>query len=181
MTGMHHMLVHFPLAFWALATLMILIASLTHGYWADISRKALLPLLILSLLGAVAAIISGLLVWPLEANTHSPMTRNHILTSYWSAAIYALLTLLIWRGGASAFSGCKRWVLVILALIGSVLFAISGTLGGHLAGAPTHFSTLLGLLGWNVYSTLYVPDWTLIAILLIGISCLLVGWKTKQQ
>ncbi|WP_409522891.1 DUF2231 domain-containing protein [Nitrincola sp. MINF-07-Sa-05] len=181
MTGLHHMLVHFPLAFWALATLLTLVASLSSGYWAELSRKALLPLLILSLLGAAAAIVSGLLVWPIEANTHSPMTRNHILISYWSVAIYTLLTILIWRGGSSAFSGCKRWVLVILALIGSVLFAISGTLGGHLAGAPTLVSTLLGLLGWNVYSTLYVPDWTLIAVILIGIGCLLVGWKTKQQ
>lgn len=72
MSGLHHMLVHFPLGFWALATLMILIGALLPGRMAELSRAALLPVLVLSLLAALVAIASGLLVWPIEASTSSP-------------------------------------------------------------------------------------------------------------
>ncbi|MDX5432068.1 MAG: hypothetical protein LPK20_00675 [Halomonas sp.] len=181
MTGMHHMLVHFPEAFWALATLMILIGALLPGRLAELSRAALLPVLVLSLLGALAAIVSGLLVWPLEANLASPMVRNHILMAMWSLGLYTMLTVLVWRAGAAAFDGSRRWVLVILALIGGLLFATTGTLGGHLAGATTRFSELLRLTGWEVYTTFYSPIWVIATMVMIGLACAILGYRRKRS
>lgn len=175
MTGMHHMIVHFPVGFWALSVLLILFGVVGRGRAVEIGRAALLPLLLLSLLGALAAIITGFLVWPWQASLHSPLARNHILMSLWSMAVWTMVTVLIWRAGAAAFSGTRRWVLVFLALLGGGLFAISGTLGGHLAGAPTAFSKILGALGWNVYTTFYVPDWVLLMLVLIGLGCAVLG------
>ncbi len=170
MTGMHHMLVHFPLGFWALATLMILVGALLPGRMAELSRAALLPVLVLSLLGALAAIVTGFLIWPFEADTHSPLSRNHILMSLWSLGIYSMLTVLVWRAGSTAFDGARRWVLVLLALIGGLFFAAAGTLGGHLVGAPTLFSDVLGLMGWEVYTTFYSPFWVVTVMVIIGIA-----------
>ncbi|QOR39934.1 heme ABC transporter permease [Billgrantia diversa] len=180
MTGMHHMLVHFPEAFWALATLMILIGTLLPGQLAELSRAALLPVLVLSLLGASAAIVSGLLVWPLEANLASPMARNHILMALWSLGLYSMLTVLVWRAGATAFNGRRRWVLVVLALMGGLLFATTGTLGGHLAGATTRFSELLRLTGWEVYTTFYSPGWVVAVMVMIGLACAILGHRHKR-
>ncbi|PXY00148.1 heme ABC transporter permease [Halomonas sp. LBP4] len=181
MTGMHHMLVHFPEAFWALATLLILVGAFLPGRMAELSRAALLPVLVLSLLGALASIVSGSLVWPLEANLASPMVRNHILMALWSLGLYAMLTVLVWRAGDAAFDGARRWVLVLLALIGGLLFATTGTLGGHLAGAPTRFSDLLRLTGWEVYTTFYSPLWVITVMVLIGLACGALGIMTRRQ
>ncbi|MFY0989847.1 DUF2231 domain-containing protein [Halomonas sp. C05BenzN] len=180
MTGMHHMLVHFPLGFWALATLMVLVGALLPGRMAELSRAALLPVLVLGLLGALAAIIAGFLVWPLAANLASPLARNHILMAFWSLGIFTMLTVLVWRAGEAAFDGARRWVLVILALLGGLFFASAGTLGGHLVGAPTHFSTLLGLTGWEVYTTFYSPGWVVAIMVVIGLACAVFGHRHKR-
>ncbi|MGJ7457737.1 DUF2231 domain-containing protein [Halomonas sp. MA07-2] len=170
MTGMHHMLVHFPLGFWALATLMILVGAFLSGRMAELSRAALLPVLVLSLLGALVAIITGFTVWPIAANLASPLARNHILMALWSLGIFTVITVLVWRAGDAAFYGARRWALVILALVGGLFFAAAGTLGGHLVGAPTMFSDVLGLMGWAVYTTFYSPLWVIAIMVIIGIA-----------
>lgn len=170
MSGMHHMLVHFPLGFWALATLMILVGALLPGRMAELNRVALLPVLVLSLLAALVAIISGFLVWPIEASTSSPLARNHILTALWSLGVFTMLTVLVWRAGSSAFEGASRCVLLILALIGISIFTTTGTIGGHLVGATTQFSELLKLSGWDVYHTFFVPTWVIGVMVIIGIA-----------
>lgn len=181
MTGIHHMLVHIPVGFWALAALLVLVGALGRGRPAEIAQAALLPLLILSLLGALAAIVTGFLVWPWQANLYSPLARNHILMSLWSLGVWAMVAVLVWRAGAAAFTGARRWALVFLALLGGGLFAITGTLGGHLAGAPTAFSKILGALGWNVYTTFYVPGWVLLVLVLIGLGCAVLGARIGRK
>lgn len=181
MSGIHHMLVHFPLGFWALATVMILVGSFFGGRLAEISRDAVLPILVLSLLAAAITLISGFLVWPLEAAFASPLTRNHILTALWSLGIFVMLTVLIWRAGSGAFDGARRWVLVVLALTGMSIFATTGTIGGHLVGATTQFSELLKLLGWDVYNTFYTPTWVVGALVLIGLICAAAGTVSQRS
>jgi hypothetical protein len=48
-----------------------------------------------------------------------------------------------------------------LAVLGAALLGITGTLGGHLVGIYTDVSAVLRLLGWEVYTTFYVPTTTL--------------------
>jgi hypothetical protein len=180
MAATHHMLIHFPLAFWALATLMILYGAVMTGRLAELSRAALLPVLVLSLLGALAGIVSGFLIWPLEANFTSPLARNHILMAFWSLGIFTMLTVLVWRAGEAAFDGARRWVLVILALIGGLFFATAGTLGGHLLGSSTAFSLLIALLGWEVYTSFYSPTWVIAAMVAIGLACAVLGLLHKR-
>ncbi|GHE21717.1 heme ABC transporter permease [Halomonas urumqiensis] len=170
MNGTHAMLSHFPVGFWALATLMILVGTFLSGRWAELSRAALLPVLVLSLLGGLAAIVIGLLVWPMEANLASPLARNHMLMAFWSLGIFSMITVLVWKAGDTAFEGNRRWALVILALTGGLMFSSAGTLGGHLSGASTAFSDVLGLMGWEVYTTFYSPLWVISVMVIIGIA-----------
>lgn len=181
MSGLHAMLVHFPLAFWALATLMVLIAALVPGRWGDLCKAGLLPVLVFSLLGGVAGIISGWVIWPADANLYSPLVRNHILMAFWAMGIFAVITALVWRHKEVAFTGHFRWALVVLALAGSLLFAITGTLGGHLAASPTHFSELLAAAGWTVYETFYAPSWMLVVLLLLAVMSAIAGFTAKAK
>ncbi len=181
MAATHHMLIHFPLAFWALATLMILYGAVMTGRLAELCRAALLPVLVLSLLGALAGIVSGFLIWPLEANLHSPLARNHILMAFWSLGIFTMLTVLVWRAGEAAFDGARRWALVILALVGGLFFATAGTLGGHLLGSSTAFSQIIDLLGWEVYTTFYSPLWVIAVMVIIGLALGALGIMSQRR
>jgi hypothetical protein len=49
-------------------------------------------------------------------------------------------------------------------LFGGVLLGITGTLGGHLVGIYTAVSHLLRLMGWEVYTTFYLPTPTLVVV-----------------
>ncbi len=68
------------------------------------------------------------------------------------------------RCHVAVWDGVMRWVMAGLAVLGSALLGITGTLGGHLVGIHTEVASALRLLGWEVYTTFYVPDTTLIAI-----------------
>ena len=115
----------------------------------------------------------GMLVWPFDAISASPLGRNHMLSATWTLAYWTLVLVVRWRAGEAVWEGPSRWVMVGLALLGSLLLTITGTLGGHLTGTPTAASQALRAMGWEVYTTYYVPNGTLLAI---GAACvLLVG------
>jgi hypothetical protein len=68
-----------------------------------------------------------------------------------------------------------------LAVVGSVLLGITGTLGGHLVGFYTEVSEILRLLGWEVYTTYYVPNFTLAAILIAAIILAAIGVFSRTR
>ncbi len=117
----------------------------------------------------VAAYAIGLLVWPFEALSASPLGRNHMLAATWTLAYWTLLLIVRWRRGEAVWVGLSRWVMVGLAALGSLLLTITGTLGGHLTGTPTAMSQALRALHWEVYTTFYVPDLTLAALVVIAV------------
>ncbi len=69
-----------------------------------------------------------------------------------------------------------------LALLGSALLGITGTLGGHLVGVYTEVSEVLRLFGWEVYRTFYVPTFTLVAIAAAAIALVAIGlWGARAK
>jgi hypothetical protein len=125
-----------------------------------------------AILGATAYVV-GLLVWPWETLSSTPMGRNHMLTASWSLAYFTLLAVIRLLHGNAIWEGLTRWVMVVLSGIGVVLVGITGTLGGHLIGNYTEVGQLLRLLGWEIYSTYYVPNVTIMII--AAVSVVLVG------
>lgn len=179
MAGYHVVLVHFPLALWMTATMAILYRAFSNGPLAQSIDRAQVPLLAAGLVFGVAAYIVGLMVWPLEAIKASPVGRNHMLLAAWTTAYWALLLVLRWRRGSAIWQGAMRFVTAGLAVLGAVLLGITGTLGGHLIGVYTDVSQVLRKTGWEVYTTFYVPDLTLMA--LVAISLLLVGLGMRAR
>lgn len=175
MAAYHVVLVHFPIALWMTATLAILWRAFSDGPLALAIDRALVPLLTIGLLSGIAAYTVGLMVWPWESISSTPMGRNHMLLASWTVAYWALLLTTRWLQGEAVWQGLMRWVMAGLAILGSALLGITGTLGGHLVGIYTQVSDALRPLGWEVYTTFYVPMYTLatigvVTVLLIGLG-----------
>ena len=175
MRGIHHMLIHLPLGLWLLATGMILVRAFSTGKLARIAEGALPPVLALSLLGGAVSIMSGFFVWPLEASLSSPLMRKHILMSVWSMGIWGVITALILRGGSAVWEGFGSRIMAVLALIGSLLLAVTGTTGGKIAGIPSLLYAPLERMEINIYGTFYLPWFSIAIMVAIGIVMALIG------
>jgi hypothetical protein len=175
MAGYHGVLVHFPIALLMTATLAILVRAVSAGPLAQAVDRALVPLMAVGLLAGLVAYVVGLLVWPWEAISATPLGRNHMLLATWTLAYWALLLATRWIQGEAVWEGPMRWVMAGLAILGSGLLGITGTLGGHLVGIYTEVSQVLRLLGWEVFTTYYVPSFTLALILVAAIILTAIG------
>ena len=172
MAAYHVVIVHFPIALWMTAALAILWRALSNGPVALAVDRALVPLLSIGLLSGLLAVVVGYLVWPWDTLSTSPMARNHVLLAVWTTTYWALMLITRWLQGESIWDGPGRWIMAGLAVIGTGLLGITGTLGGHLAGIYTDLAKVLQTLGWEVHRTFYVPDMTLL-ILAAAIAALL--------
>lgn len=180
MAAYHVVLVHFPIALWMTAALAIMWRALSDGPVALAIDRALVPLLALGLASGVLSILIGLMVWPWDAVTTTPMGRNHILLAVWTTAYWAVMLVTRILQGETLWHGLGRWIMAGLALLGAGLLGITGTLGGHLAGIYTDLSKVLRPLGWEVHRTFYVPDATLVALVAAAILLLAIAWWSRK-
>ena len=181
MSAYHIVLVHFPIALWTTAVLAIFVRAFSDGEFAKACDRALLPLLTLSIIMGGAAFIVGLMVWPLPTVTSTPLGRNHMLSASWSLSYWILLTVVRWRAGKALWRGMGRWIMAGLAAIGGGLLTVTGTLGGHLTGTSTAVSEVLRFLGWEIYTTYYVPDFTLAIIVVASVILLTIGFWGRSR
>jgi hypothetical protein len=181
MAAYHVVLVHFPIALWMTATLAILVRAFSDGPLAKAIDRALVPLLTLGLITGVAAYVVGFMVWPWEAISATPLGRNHMLLATWTVAYWALLLVTRWIQGEAIWEGAPRWIMAGLAVLGSMLLGITGTLGGHLIGVYTEVVDVLRFFGWEVYTTFYVPNLTLVAIVIGAVLLAAIGmWGARR-
>lgn len=157
----HILVVHFPVALWMVAYLFILFRTFSNGEWAVRLQKSVWPLILLGSLAGIVAYVLGLLIYPWSAITESPLGRNHIILATWTLSYWIVIGSIGYRFRRNLFEGGQRWITFALATIGAAVTAITGTLGGSLAGTPSLVTKSLGLIGWNVYMTFYLPNWML--------------------
>ena len=181
MAAYHSVLVHFPIALLMTATLAIFVRAVSDGPLARAIDRALVPLLAVGVLSGVVAFVVGLMVWPWEALSGTPLGRNHMLLATWTLSYWTLLLVARWTIGEAIWDGMTRWVMAGLAFLGSALLGITGTLGGHLVNNYTELSEVLRLFGWEVFTTFYVPNLTLAAIVVAAIVLAALGiWGRRQ-
>lgn len=180
MEAYHHMLVHFPLALWTTGAIIILMRTLSAGAYARALDRVLAPVLWLGILIGIAAYVSGFLVWNLEAAIYTPMGRNHILAASWTLGYWALVATVRQSLGESVWDGGSRWLMLLLGALGAALLAVTGTLGGHLTGSATALSELLRALGWEVYTTFYMPGWMIIVTVIVALVLAGLGVMTRR-
>lgn len=169
MAPYHHLMVHFPIALWTVATLIIVLRALSDGTLARNAAAVLTPLLVLGVLTGAIAYLIGLSVFPYEAISSSPLGRNKLIAATWALAYWALLAITVWRLGDAVWEGAKRWVMLLLGVLGGGLLTVAGALGGHLSGTPSAVSQLFRLFGWEVYTTFYVPNFMLASLVIAAI------------
>lgn len=175
MSAYHVMLIHFPIALWSTAALIVALRAFSDGVLARNADRVLAPILFLGgLLGALG-LAAGLLVWPFEAVASSPLARNHLLLASWALAYWLLLALVRWLGGEQVWQGLWRWTMLGLAGLGMGLQTITGTLGGYLAGNPSAVSEVLRRLGWEMFTTFYLPNWVLIVLGIATVALIALG------
>jgi hypothetical protein len=167
----HAIMVHFPVSLWMVASGIIVYRALSGGELARSLDRVLVPLLVIGVATGVAAYILGQLVWPPSTLQKTPLGRNHMIGATWTLSYWAAVLFLRWRAGERVWEGrTRRLVMVILGALGAGLLAITGTLGGHLHGAPAYLSEILRMLGWDVYTTFYVPTWVLAVLAVVIVA-----------
>jgi hypothetical protein len=179
MSAYHVMLVHFPIALWSTAALIIGLRFVSDGTLARAADRILAPMLLLGGVLAALGFVAGLLVWPIEAVASSPLARNHVLMASWALAYWLLVGLVRWRAGEAVWQGLWRWTMLGLAGLGMGLQTITGTLGGYLAGNPSAVSEVLRRLGWEVFTTFYLPTWMLVALVVASLALVALGFAGR--
>lgn len=106
----HAVLVHFPVAIWTTVALIVFFRAVSDGALAKAGDRILVPILLLSVVSAVAAYLSGFLIFPVKAAGASPLIRNHIVTASWSLAFWIVFLFTRWIHGETVWQGAKRWV-----------------------------------------------------------------------
>lgn len=180
MAAYHVVLVHFPIALWMTAALAIVWRSVSDGPVALAIDRALVPLLAIGLASGLLSVLVGLMVWPWEAIATSPMGRNHMLLAVWTTAYWAVMLITRIIQGEALWNGLGRWIMAALAMLGAGLLGITGTLGGHLAGIYTDLSKVLRTFGWEVHRTFYVPDTTLMILVVAAGLLLAISWLSRK-
>jgi hypothetical protein len=88
-----------------------------------------------------------------------------MIAASWSLCSWSAVLFLRWRAGEQVWEGvANRLIMVALGVLGASQLAATGTLGGHLHGAPAYLSELLRPFGWDVYQTFYLPTWVLLSL-----------------
>ena len=181
MAAYHVVIVHFPVALWLASALLILLRVVSDGPIGQAADRALPVFLVLGVaLGALAYGV-GLLVWPWEGLSSTPMGRNHMLTATWSLAYFTLLMVTRLMQGEALWHGMARWVMLVLSGVGVVLVGITGTLGGHLVGIYTQVGEVLRLLGWEIYTTYYVPSMTVVLLVVLSVVMTGLGLMARRK
>jgi len=171
----HAIMVHFPVALWTVASGIIIFRALSDGPLARALDQVLVSLLLASVATGLVAYVLGLLVWPPDTLQSTPLGRNHMMAATGSLFFWAAVLFLRWRAGDRVWEDItNRLIMVSLGAIGAGLLTITGTLGGHLHGAPAYLSELLRMIGLDVYRTYYVPMWALgvVAVVIVAMPAL---------
>ena len=181
--GVYHLLVQaFPIVLWNTAFLFILFRALSDGALAQSLAKAVTTLILLGLLGGAVTYALGFLVWPFSALISSPLGRNHFLLASWTMAYWTVLLVLAWRLGDALWDGAMRWIILGLSALGVVFLNITGTLGGSVAHNPSAVSDVVRfVLGWELYTTFYIPDIILWVLFAVSIGLVATGiWGRRR-
>lgn len=176
MAAYHIQLAFFPIVLWLIAYLFIFLRTFSDAQIITYMAKLIWPLILFGALIGAAAFVLGLQIYPWSAITQSPLGRNHIMLATWTLAYWSVMGILGFRLRRHLFDRGQRWITFVLASIGALVVVITGTLGGSLAGTPSLVSKTLSYVGWNVYTTFYLPDWMLIVYAAGAVLLIVLGY-----
>lgn len=126
----HPMLIPFPLALWATSFVVdVLFYFLRHPTLLVIAKF----LIAAGCIGAIAAAIPGFIDWLTIPNGEAKKVANWHARLNIAALVVFAISLFLRVGRYSELVGRKLTIPFLLSLVGVILIAISGWLGGELA------------------------------------------------
>lgn len=171
MAPYHAMMAHFPVAIFLTASIILAFRAISAGQLARSFDRVLVPLLALGIVTGVVTYVFGLMVWPADTLQTTPLGRNHMMAATWSMAYWTAVLALRWWVGERAWEGfTNRLIMLGLGALGGGLLAITGTIGGHLHGAPSFLTSVLREIGWEVYATFYFPSWIFFVLAVVIVA-----------
>jgi len=176
----HVLIVHFPIALWMTAYLFIALRTFSDAEIFVRLQKSIWPLILLGSLAGAIAYILGLQIYPWSAITQSPLGRNHIMLATWTLSYWTVMGILGFRLRRHLFDGAQKWITFTVGSIGALVVVITGTLGGSLTGTPSLVTKSLSYVGWNVYTTFYLPTWMLVVFALGAILLVVLGYMGRR-
>ncbi len=130
----------------------------------------------------VVGIITGFLVWPLEATLRSPVMKNKILASFLSVAFWGAFLAVRFRRGPQLWSNLTLGVYaVMLAASGFVFGMITSSIGGDAAGNPSGFENIVRIFGVETRFTFYLPTWLNLVVIVLGVLALVVAFTARSH
>jgi hypothetical protein len=174
-------MVHFPVALWMVASGIVFYRALSDGPLARAFDRVLVSLLVIGVATGFVSYVLGLLVWPPDTLQATPLGRNHMIAASWSLCSWTAVLFLRWRVGERVWDGVvNRLIMVGLGVLGASQLAATGTLGGHLHGAPAYLSELMRVFGWDVYQTFYLPTWALAVLAVVIVAMPALAFATSR-
>jgi hypothetical protein len=127
-------------------------------------------------------IVTGFLIWPLEATLRSPVMKNKILSAFLVVAFWgAYLVVRARRGPAMWRNPAMAIYAVALAASGFAFGMITSSIGGDAAGNPSGFENIVRVVGVETRFTFYLPTWLNVLIILVGVGALALGFTATRN
>lgn len=174
----HAIMVHFPVGFWTVAAVTVIFRALSDSPLARAFDRVLIATLLIGVSTGVVAYVLGQLVWPPATLQATPLGRNHMMGATWSLTSWSTVLFLRWRCGERVWDGpVNRAAMLSLGLLGGLQLTVTGTIGGHLHGAPAYVGEILRMLGLDLYQTGFVPNWVLVVLVvaIVGMPILAIA------
>jgi hypothetical protein len=167
----HAIMVHFPVAFWTVAALTVIFRALSDRPLARAFDRVLVATLVMGVCAGVVAYTLGQFVWPPATLQATPLGRNHMMGATWTLTSWSAVLFLRWRCGERVWeSRASRAAMLALGGLGVLQLMVTGTIGGHLHGAPAYVGEILRMLGLDLYRTGFVPNWVLAALVMATVA-----------
>jgi hypothetical protein len=131
---------------------------------------------------ALAAILTGFLLWPLDAVLNSALMKNKILTAVLLVAFWGMFLLVRFRRGPAMWDNPAMAVYAALLAVSGFFFGmLTSSIGGDVAGNPSGFENIVQAFGVETRYTFYLPTWLNIAIIGAGALALVLGVVAHQR
>ena len=172
-------------------TLVLAILALSLRFWIQPNRQDSIGSMIWkvsdnlalysALFGTIIllfAIISGLMLRPMDAFLYSPISKNKILTASLSFLCWLSFIRIRLKVGARLWDqkGFIAHYAFVMALLGLIFLVTTNSIGGELSGIPSGYEQIAAFLGFRTRRTFYLADWINIFSWIIGMASLGVGF-----
>lgn len=121
-------------------------------------------------------IVTGFLIWPLEATLRSSLMRNRFLTAFLVLAFWGSYFAVRFKRGPEMWHSMAMSVYAfMLAASGFAFGMITNSIGGDAAGKPSGFEGIVRIFAVETRATFYLPTWLNLTIIVLGIVAVVIA------